>query len=61
LGPVNSAAELARLLQEIALLEAELKAASLRDPQILAEYARKIRQLRLEVLTYSRPPEGRAN
>jgi hypothetical protein len=56
--PGNSTTELARLLQEIARLETELKTASLRDPQTLADYARKINELQREVLTRKRPPNG---
>jgi hypothetical protein len=47
------------LLQEIARLETELKTASLRDPGTLAEYARKIRQLQVDVLTHKRSPTAR--
>lgn len=47
--------ELPRLLQEIARLERELKTASLRDPEILADYAERIRQLQIRAATLKRP------
>jgi hypothetical protein len=59
MAPDNPTADLARLLREIARLETELKTASLRDPWTLAEYARKIRQLQLEVLAHKRPLNAR--
>jgi len=56
MAPDNPTPDLARLFQEIARLETELKTASLRDLPTLAEYARKIRQLQLDVLTHKRRP-----
>ena len=62
MGGREPTAELARLFNEIARLEAELKTASLRDPATLAEYARTIRQLRCqcEALMHKRAPNGTA-
>jgi hypothetical protein len=57
----NRTTELTRLFYEIARLEAELKSASLRDPETLAEYARKIRELHRQVLTHKRPPNDAMN
>ena len=58
MAPRDPSAEIMRLLQEIARLETELKTASLRDPQTLADYARQINELQREVLTHKGPPNG---
>lgn len=53
--PDSLAAELARLLDEVSRLEAELKSISLRDTQALNEHLQKIRQLRLKILKHRNP------
>ena len=58
--PIDPAGEISRLYLEIAKLEVELRTASLRNPEVVADYSHRLRALRDEVQRHQKPLQRRS-